>query len=76
LKNDVNLLSKVISKKHYIKKLIYVDVLQVTEENSRIWSPDPFVRGPDPRIRIRTVPKCHGSEALKFSKDRKVIVFS
>ncbi len=58
LKNDVNIpyLQKVISRKTSIKKkLFFVGVLKVNDENSRvlIQDPDPLVRGMDPRIRIR-----------------------
>ncbi len=53
---------KVVSSK-FIKKLFFVGILKVNDENSRIRiqdqdpypnpDPDPLVRGMDPRIRIR-----------------------
>jgi hypothetical protein len=44
------------------KKIVFVGVLKVKEENSRM---DPMVRGTDPWIRIRT--KCHGSTTLVWT---------
>jgi hypothetical protein len=42
--------------KEISKKLFFVDVLKVTDENMQDPDPppDPFVRGMDPRIRIPT----------------------
>jgi hypothetical protein len=42
-------LQKVISRKTFLKKLVFVGVLKVTEENRRIRDPQP---------------KCHGSGTL------------
>ncbi len=48
---------KVPSKSNKQKKIVFVGILKVTDENSRIRiqdpDPDPLVRGMDPRIRIR-----------------------
>ncbi len=56
LKTDVNVASK--SSKQ--KNLVFAGILMVNDKNSRIRSqdpdPDPFVRGMDPRIRIRIHP--------------------
>ncbi len=56
-KNDVN----VPSKSNKQKKFVFSGILKVNDENSRIriqdLDPDPFVRGMDPRIRIRIHPK-------------------
>jgi hypothetical protein len=46
-------LKKVKSNKN-LEKTNFVDVLKVTEDNSRIRIHNPIVRGMDPRIRIRT----------------------
>ncbi len=48
-----------------LKNLFFADILKVNDENCRIRiqdpvpnpDPDPFVRGMDPRIRIRINPK-------------------
>ncbi len=56
-KNYVNVPSKstVISRK-FKKKLVFVCILKVNDQNSRIriLDPDTLVRGMDPRIRINT----------------------
>jgi hypothetical protein len=56
LKNYVNIASKSISRKNCVKKLVFVGILKVNDENSRIrmQDPDPLVRGMDPRIRIHS----------------------
>jgi hypothetical protein len=47
-------LQKGISIKTQRKKLLFVAALKVTDEKSRIWShADSFVKGTNPRIRIR-----------------------
>ncbi len=53
-------LQKVLRRKNCVKKLVFVGILKVNDENSRIQiqdhdqDPDPLVRGMDPRIRIHT----------------------
>jgi hypothetical protein len=55
-------LQKIISRKYNLKKLFFVGILKVYDDNSRIRiqdpdpnpDPDPLVRGMDPRIRIHT----------------------
>jgi hypothetical protein len=53
LKNNGNVPSK-SNKQKILKNYIFVDILKVKDENSRIriQDPDPLVRGMDPRIRI------------------------
>jgi hypothetical protein len=50
LKNNVN----VLSRKNYVKKLVFAGILKVNDENSKIRiqdpDPDPLGRGMDPRI--------------------------
>ena len=51
-------LQKDISRKNFVKKLVFAGILKVNDENRRIRiqdpdpNPDPLVRGMDPRIRI------------------------
>ncbi len=54
-------LQKVIAEKNSLKKLVFIGILKVNDENSRIRIqdpdpnpyPDPLVRGMDPQIQIR-----------------------
>jgi hypothetical protein len=61
--NDVNVPSKVISKK-LVKKIVFVGVLKVNDENSRIrfriHKSEAWIRG----SRSGSTPKCHGSATL------------
>jgi hypothetical protein len=47
--------SKSNNQKNFLNKLVFVGILKVSDENSkiRIQNPDPLVRGMDPRILIR-----------------------
>jgi hypothetical protein len=61
--NDVNAPSKstLTSKKPRVKKMVFVYVLKVTNENQ---DPDPLVRSMDPRG-SGSVPKLHGYATLR-----------
>jgi hypothetical protein len=54
-------LQTVISRKNVSTKIVFVGILKVNDEKSRIRiqdsdsDPDPLVRGMDPRIRIQNV---------------------
>jgi hypothetical protein len=62
LKNDVNVwyLPKLISRKLKKKKLVFVGVLKVNDENSRIQLSEAWIRGSG------STPKWHGSAKLDF----------
>ncbi len=45
-------------------KKVFFCILKVTEDFGMDSNPDPLVIGMHPRIRIRILPKCHGSGTL------------
>jgi hypothetical protein len=66
-------LQKVKSRKNKIKNLVFVGILKVYDENSRIRiqdpDPDPLVRGMDPRNRIHTK-----MSWIRFKTPTKIVI--